>query len=86
MREDHGNVTIDIAVPIYLEQDGKKSFIGTIIGDVNMKHIWEITDNIKIGTTGEVMLYNKAGFIIADRYKEKILIRPKIIIPSIQAL
>lgn len=53
---------------------------------MNLKHIWEITDNIKIGTTGEVMLYNKSGATLADRYKEKILTYPKIVVPSIQAL
>lgn len=86
VREDDGNVTIDIAVPIYLEQYGNKIFIGVIIGDINMIHIWKITDKIKIGTTGEVMLYNKSGFTIADPYKEKILTHPKIIVPSIEAI
>lgn len=86
VKEDDGSFTIDVAVPIMLTQDGKKVFIGAILGDVNLKHIWEITDGIKIGTTGEVMLYNKSGAILADHYKEKILTYPKIVVPSVQAL
>ena len=86
VREDDGSYTIDIAVPILLTQEGKKTFIGAILGDVNLKHIWEITDNIKIGTSGEVMLYNKSGAILADPYKEKILTYPKNPALSVQAL
>jgi len=69
-----------------LMQGDKKVFIGVIFGDLNLKHIWEITDSIKIGDTGEVMIYNASGATIADRYKEKILTYPKIVVPSIQAL
>lgn len=84
VREDDGAYTIDIAVPIMLTQWDKKVFIGAILGDLHLRHIWDITDVIKIGTTGEVMLYNKSGATIADRYKEKILTYPKILVPSIQ--
>ncbi|NDK19715.1 PAS domain S-box protein [Candidatus Gracilibacteria bacterium] len=86
VKEDDGSYTIDIAVPIMLMQGDKKVFIGVIFGDLNLKHIWEITDSIKIGDTGEVMIYNASGATIADRYKEKILTYPKIVVPSIQAL
>lgn len=86
MKEDDGSFTIDIAVPILLRQGEKKVFIGAIFGDVHLKHIWEITDAIKLGVTGEAMLYNKSGAIIADSYKEKILTYPKIDVPSIHAL
>ena len=45
---------------------------GALIADVNLRGMWEITDNLKIGKTGRVFLVSKDGTLIAHPDKKRI--------------
>jgi len=60
---------VTMAVPI------KKmgSIIGALIADVNLRGMWEIVDNIKIGQTGRGFLVSADGTLIAHQDKKRVL-------------
>ncbi len=66
---DNHTPFLTIAVPI--KKMGKTT--GALIGDVNLRGIWEIVDNIKIGNTGSAFLISNDGALIAHPDKKKVL-------------
>jgi hypothetical protein len=51
--------------------NGRPRFV--IAGQVNMERIWEITDNVRLGETGNVFLLDKSGNLLAAPEKERLL-------------
>ncbi len=60
---------VTMAVPI--KKLGK--VIGVLIADVNLRGMWDIVDNIRIGETGRAFLVSGDGTIIAHRDKKRVL-------------
>jgi len=60
---------ITMSVPI--RKMGKP--VGALIGDVNLRGMWDIVDNIRIGKTGRVFLVSGDGTLIAHQDKKKVL-------------
>ena len=66
---DNHTPFVTMAVPI--KKMGKT--IGALIADVNLRGMWEIVDNIKIGKTGSAFLVANDGTLIAHQDKKKVL-------------
>ncbi|MDD5130519.1 MAG: ATP-binding protein [Candidatus Omnitrophica bacterium] len=66
--DNHTPIVI-MAVPI------KKvgSIVGALVAEVNLRGIWEIVDNIKIGQTGRGFLVSADGTLIAHQDKKRVL-------------
>lgn len=47
--------------------------IGVLAAEVDLKSIWDLIDNIRIGKTGYAFLISEKGIVIAHRDKEKVL-------------
>jgi signal transduction histidine kinase len=47
--------------------------IGALVADVNLRGIWDIVDNIRIGETGRVFLVSNDGTLIAHSDKKRVL-------------
>lgn len=60
---------LTMAVPI--KKMGK--LVGVLAADVNLRGIWDIVDNIKIGKTGRAFLVSNDGTLIAHPDKKKVL-------------
>ncbi len=52
--------------------------VAVLIGEIDVKTIWDFLDNITIGKTGNAFLFSADGTIIAHSDKTKILAREKI--------
>ncbi len=48
---------------------------GALVGEIDLKNIWELVDNITIGKTGNAFLLSAEGTLIAHRDKERVLQR-----------
>ncbi len=48
---------------------------GALVGEIDLKNIWELVDNITIGKTGNAFLLSAEGTLIAHRDKERVLKR-----------
>ncbi len=66
---DNHTPFVTMAVPI--KKLGK--IIGALIIDVNLRGMWDIADNIKIGKTGRVFLVSNDGTLIAHQDKKRVL-------------
>jgi len=66
---DNPTPFVIMAVPI------KKmgTIVGALIGDVNLRGMWEVVDSIKIGKTGRVFLVSNDGTLIAHEDKKRVL-------------
>ncbi|MCK5032883.1 MAG: Cache 3/Cache 2 fusion domain-containing protein [Calditrichia bacterium] len=53
--------------------------IGIIAARINLRSIWELVDEIKIGETGNVFVISSGGQLIAHREKKKVLDRSEVI-------
>jgi signal transduction histidine kinase len=53
--------------------------IGVIAARINLRSIWELVDEIKIGKTGNVFVIGGGGQLIAHREKKKVLDRSEVI-------
>lgn len=62
---------VTIAVPI--KKMGK--IAGALIGDANLRGMWDIVDNIQLGDTGRAFLVAKDGTLIAHQDKKRVLKR-----------
>jgi len=60
---------VTMAVPI--KKMGKS--IGALIADVNLRDMWKIADDIKIGETGRAFLVSNDGTLIAHQDKKRVL-------------
>ena len=47
--------------------------IGVLAAEIDLKSIWDLVDNIRIGKTGYAFLISEKGVVIAHRDKEKVL-------------
>ena len=47
--------------------------IGVLAAEIDLKSIWDLVDNIRIGKTGYAFLISANGVVIAHRNKEKVL-------------
>lgn len=47
--------------------------VGVIAAEIDLKNIWDLADNIRIGRTGFAFLVSANGIVIAHREKEKVL-------------
>lgn len=66
---DNHTPFVTMAVPIKKMGRG----IGVLISDVNLRGVWEIVDNIRIGKTGSVFLVSQEGTLIAHQDKKRVL-------------
>ena len=66
---DNHTPFVTMAVPI--KKMGRT--IGVLISDVNLRGIWEIVDNIRIGKTGSAFLVSHDGTLIAHPDKKRVL-------------
>lgn len=62
---------VTMAVPI--KRGGK--IVGALIADADLRGMWTIVDNIKIGKTGRVFLVSNDGTLIAHQDKKRVLKR-----------
>jgi signal transduction histidine kinase len=46
---------------------------GAITGDINLRGMWDIVDNIKLGRTGSAFLVSREGIVLAHRDKKIVL-------------
>ena len=53
--------------------------IGVIAARINLRSIWELVDEIKIGKSGNVFVIGSGGQLIAHREKKKVLERSEVI-------
>lgn len=53
--------------------------IGVLAGRINLRSIWELVDEIKIGKTGNVFVIDSKGQLIAHRDKKKVLAKTDVI-------
>ncbi len=60
---------LTMAVPI----KKKGRIVGTLTADVNLRRIWNIVDNIKLGDTGKAFLVSNDGTLIAHYDKKRVL-------------
>ena len=61
---------ICLAVPV---RDASGAVIGAAVGQINMQHVWNITDSIRFGKTGMAMILDGNGNILAHPDKTRIL-------------
>lgn len=47
--------------------------VGVLAAEIDLKNIWDLVDNIRIGKTGFAFLISAEGVVIAHREKEKVL-------------
>lgn len=66
---DNHTPFVTMAVPI--NKMGRR--VATLIAEVNLRGMWDIIDNIKIGNTGRVFLVSKGGVLIAHQDKKRVL-------------
>ncbi|MCQ9206157.1 MAG: ATP-binding protein [Omnitrophica bacterium] len=66
---DNYSPYLTMAVPI----KRKGRIIGGLIADVDLREMWKIVDNIKIGTTGRAFLISDKGILIAHQDKKRVL-------------
>jgi signal transduction histidine kinase len=66
---DNHTPFVTMAVPI--KKMGKMT--AALIADVNLRGMWEIVDNIRIGKTGNVFLVSNDGTLIAHQDKKRVL-------------
>lgn len=66
---DNHTPFVTMAVPI--KKMGK--IVGVLIADVNLRGMWEIIDNIRIGNTGRAFLVSNDGTLIAHQDKKRVL-------------
>ncbi|NUN23686.1 MAG: HAMP domain-containing protein [Candidatus Jettenia caeni] len=66
---DPYEVVVAIAVPLV---DDKGKIQAAIVGQLNMKRIWEIVDTITIGNTGIIAIVNNLHYFIAHPRKKKL--------------
>jgi signal transduction histidine kinase len=63
-----------MSVPV--RQFGKTT--GVLLAEVNLRGLWDIVDNIKIGHTGRAYVVSDKGFLIAHEDKKKVLANERI--------
>ncbi|HEX8182580.1 MAG TPA: ATP-binding protein [Candidatus Saccharimonadales bacterium] len=63
---------VEIATPI---QDVFKDYKGALVAEVNLKFMWELVDNIKVGQRGQAYVVNKDGSLIAYKDTSRVLAR-----------
>jgi signal transduction histidine kinase len=66
---DNHTPFVTMAVPI--KKMGR--IIGALIADVNLRGMWDIIDNIRIGDTGRAFLVSNDGTLIAHPDKKRVL-------------
>lgn len=66
---DNHKPYIIMAVPI--KELGKVE--GVLVGCVNLRGVWDIVDNIKLGDTGRAFLVSHRGILIAHQDKKRVL-------------
>jgi len=66
---DNHTPFVTMAVPI--KKMGRT--IGILVSDVNLRGIWDIVDNIRIGKTGSAFLVSADGTLIAHQDKKRVL-------------
>ncbi len=47
--------------------------VGYLIGDVNLRGVWDVVDGIRLGKTGHALLVSRDGRLIAHRDKKRVL-------------
>lgn len=65
------NHTPFTTLAVSIKQMGKTT--GALIAEVNLRDMWEIVDNIRIGETGRAFLVSNDGTLIAHPDKKKVL-------------
>lgn len=60
---------VTMAVPI----KKMSQVIGVLIADVNLRGVWDIVDNIRLGKSGSAFLVSQDGTLIAHQDKKKVL-------------
>jgi len=60
---------VTMAVPV--KKMGK--IVGVLVSDVNLRGIWDIVDNIRLGNTGRAFLVSRSGTLIAHQDKKRVL-------------
>ncbi|MCX5701620.1 MAG: ATP-binding protein [Candidatus Omnitrophica bacterium] len=66
---DNHTPFVTMAVPI--NKMGRR--VATLIAEVNLRGMWDIIDNIRIGNTGRAFLVSKGGVLIAHQDKKRVL-------------
>ena len=66
---DNHTPFVTMAVPV----NKMNKTVGALIADVNLRGMWEIVDNIRIGKTGRAFLVSNDGTLIAHQDKKKVL-------------
>ncbi|MFH1594124.1 MAG: ATP-binding protein [Candidatus Omnitrophota bacterium] len=66
---DNHTPYITMAVPIKKIEKTR----GMLIADVNLRGVWEIVDNIRLGNTGRAFLVSDKGILIAHQDKKRVL-------------
>jgi two-component system NtrC family sensor kinase len=66
-----GNHTPFITIAVPIKQMGK--IVGGLFADINLKNLWDIVDNIKIGRTGRAFLVSGDGILITHPDKKLVL-------------
>ncbi len=66
---DNHTPFVTMAVPI--KKMGRT--IGALIADVNLRGIWKMVDNIRLGETGRAFLVSHEGILIAHQDKKRVL-------------